>query len=646
MSPPESYSLFESIVMIASGGIWKASVHACTVNPFYPRFTHTSPSFSRFIPFIVYHDPLPRQQLSPRRRGLLHPLYKYVRFPSPSLTTTTTAATEPQLQNRTLPPPFPFTSPVPKMDIPADLIAQFMRVTNASEPLASQLLRDSGLNLEAAISSFFAIQEAGGLPPAASRPDSVPSDAGAENGDVDIDDPPPPPLDPSDDDAILARALAESDAQASAADRSVREPIPQIVDTLLPPRSVAPSRRTAPTPPDPFANSDGTARGDGLAALFRRPTHLNFSESFDHAMTAGQRRKKWLLVNMQRSDVFACHIMNRDVWADPAIEALVQDHFIFWQRDEATPDGAHYKQFYRYARPPHVALIDPRSGERLRAWGGDGEPVDTKLIRTALNDFVRRNSLDSDAYIPSEAPPTRPGAKSSAAASAARPGSSADDDDVAMTDDAALAAAIAASMEQPGQSGDSMESADAGDAGASAANGVQHGGPYGMDVEDDRVTSRLLSATDPALNRNRSLRAQQDNEFEESLALDRAKELSQQAEADRIVREAEEAERKAKTVAEVREMKRRRVPAMPGPDCTERITELAIRLPTGGRLQRKFRASDTIGNVYDYVESEAEELADGNFELMQAYPRKRFTDRALSLEELAPKAALVVHLKD
>lgn len=530
------------------------------------------------------------------------------------------------------------------MDIPADLITQFMGVTNAPEPLASQLLRDSGLDLEAAISSFFAIQEAGGLPPSSSRPDSAPSDAGAENGDPDNDDPPPPPPHSPDDDAILARALAESDAQAAA--QPVRAAIPQIVDTLLPPRSATATRRSTATAPDPFANSDGTERGDGLAALFRRPIHLNFSESFDHAMTAGQRRKKWLLVNMQRSDVFACHIMNRDVWADPDIEALVQDHFIFWQRDEATPDGAHYKQFYRYVQPPHVALIDPRSGERLRAWGGDGEPVDKQVIRTALADFVLRNSLDSDAYIPSEAPPTRPGAKSSGEASAARPGSSADDDDVVMTDDAALAAAIAASMEQPGQSGDSADSADARDAGASAANGVRPVGPYGMDVADDRATSRLLSATDPALNRNRSLRAQQDNEFEESLALDRAKELSQQAEADRMKREAEEAARKAQTVAEVREMKRRRVPAVPGPDCTERITELAIRLPTGGRLQRKFRASDTIGDVYDYVESEVDQLASGNFELLQPYPRKRFTDRALPLEELAPKAALVVHLKD
>lgn len=507
------------------------------------------------------------------------------------------------------------------MDIPSDLLAEFVGVTNASETLATQLLRDSGLNLESAITSFFAIQDAGGLP----QPSSPPSDTAAENGEAH--------------DAHLARVLAETELP----EQPVRAPLPQIVDTLLPsmPHPLAAGRQQPPL--DAFTQSDGTPHGDGLAHLFRRPTHLDFSGSFEHAMTAGQRRQKWILINMQRADVFACHIMNRDVWADPDIEALVQEHFVFWQRDEATSDGSRYKQFYRYGEPPHVAIIDPRSGERLRTWGGDGAPIDAKVIRAALADFVRRNSLESEDIIPSDSASTRPPEQRSAAAASDAVSSAEDDGDVEITDDAALAAAIAASMETPGRKAATVSGEGPSEGSdESVPNGAT--GPDAMDFGDERAASRLLSATDPTLNRNRSLRAEQDNEFEESLAMDRAKELSAKAEADRADREAKEAAHEEEKAAESRELKRRRVPDVPPKNCSEAVSELVIRLPSGGRLQRRFLSSSTIGNVYDYVESEAEQLSGGVFELMQPYPRKSFTDRTVALSELAPKVALVVHL--
>lgn len=515
------------------------------------------------------------------------------------------------------------------MDIPPDLVAQFIGVTNASETLAAQLLRDSGLNLESAISSFFAIQEAGGLP--ASDPNET-----------------LPTADPlsslnntrEDADAALARTLSEQQHT-----EHVRAPIPQMVDTLLP-SLPAPPRRAQP-PPDPFMQSDGTERGDGLANLFRHPTHLNFSETFENAMTSGQRQKKWLLVNIQRSDVFACLVLNRDVWSDPHMEEVVQAHFVFWQRDERTPDGQRYRQFYRFDHPPHVALIDPRSGERLRVWGGDGEQIAKGRLLADLVDFVERHSLDSDTAIRNRVPVMR------------RPSSSSEDvemqDDDNVSEDALLAAAIAVSMEESRDvrpevlpSGSSSRAVENGTLPQNIEAPLLGSEREGSEVyaDHDREASRLLSATDPTLNRNRSLRAQQDLEFEESLAMDRAIEHSERAEALRKEQEAKAEERRAREIAMTRKMKRLRVPPVPPPDCKEKITELAIRLPTGVRLQRRFLASDTIGNVYDFIQSEVEELVKVDFELMTTYPRKSFTDREMSLEELAPKAMLVVHLKD
>lgn len=493
------------------------------------------------------------------------------------------------------------------MDIPTELVAQFCGVTNADETLASQLLRDSGLDLEAAIQSFFAIQEAGGLP----------SDS-SDNPEASSTTPQPP-------------------------ERRVRPPIPQMVDTLLPnqPRHV---NRHQPTRSDPFAESDGTRNGDLLAALFRPPTHLSFSGSFEDAMVAGQNQKRWLLVNVQSMDVFASHIMNRDVWADRSVEELLQSHFVFWQRDESHSDGARYKHFYNFTQGPHVAVIDPRSGERVRVWGGDGEPIQKDVLVSELVDFVTANSLDNPSSVPPPAragqpstrtPTTRPASQVGAPSTAGTSSAAATGSEDGMgTEDAALAAAIAASMEDT----DTI-------AGSNSAPG-ENGHGYTAPTDINRQTSRLLSATDPELNSRRSLRAQQDNAYEESLAMDRAMEESKKEEARRVESAAEEEVRRAKQMAEMREQKRRRIPPLPPSSTDDKVTELAIRLPNGQRLQRRFFASNTIGSVYDYIESECEDLAQANFELMQAYPKKSYADRDVSLTELAPKAALVVHLKD
>lgn len=488
------------------------------------------------------------------------------------------------------------------MDIPSELLAQFQGVTNADETLASQLLRDSGLNLEAAISSFFAIQEAGGLPVS---PQNV-----------------SPPTEPAEQ---TNRALPPSTSgdPIDVDSPTVRAPIPQIVDTLLPPRP--PPRNTHI--PDPF-EQDGTARGDGLAALFRPPTHLTYAGSFEDAMSAGNRRKLWLLVNIQRNDIFACLAMNRDVWSDVALQSLLEAHFIFWQVDERTPEGGHYKRYYPYQQTPHIAIIDPRSGERVRVWGGDGDPVQRRVLIQELEDFITRNSLESDGAV------RNVGAGASSRTDA--PKTEVDtESDVRMTEEDQLAAAIALSIEASRGTSTPGE----GNGGISSANGSSMG-----DME--RHASRLMSATNPALNQNRSIRAQQDNAFEESLALDRAKEESEKSEIVRKQNEEREERMRAERLAEVRERKRKRVPIPPPEGIKKGVTELVIRLPDGKRLQRRFNAIDNIGNVYDFVESEVEGLREGSFELIQVYPKKNFVDREELLDGLAPKAALVVGLKD
>lgn len=496
------------------------------------------------------------------------------------------------------------------MDVPEALVEKFVGFTNAAETVAAQLLIDAGLDLEAAVASFFAIQDAGGA-------GGVPGEH-ASNDPIDVD---------VDEDEAVARALHDADRAAAADDNNdIRAPLPQVVDTLLPDTL----RARNVVVDNPFVNGESTERGAGLAAMYRPPVHLTFSGSFDDAMRAGQTQNRWLLVNIQRSDVFACHIMNRDVWADNAVQELLEVRFVFWQRDEKTPDGARYKQFYRFEESPHVAIIDPRSGERVAVWGGDGDPVKKDDLLRALSDFTERNSLEDDCVVVSHPGVQRPQpsqvrAGASASGDAPPAGGSPGVDAMEM-EDAQLAAAIAASMED-----------------TEAVNTVAINSDALNEETDDlsRHASRLLSATDPTLNRDRSLRAQQDSEFQESLAVDRAKEESEREEAERM--QLVEDQQKAKR--EQQEAKRRRVPAPPPQDSPAQTAELAIRLPSGKRLQRRFYTTDTMRNVYDYVETECDDLAEGSYELMSAYPRRTFTDPTMPLDGLGTKAALVVHLK-
>jgi hypothetical protein len=49
------------------------------------------------------------------------------------------------------------------------------------------------------------------------------------------------------------------------------------------------------------------------------------------ARQTAKMQKRWLLVNIQRDDVFASHLLNRDVWTDELIQSMVESGFVLWQ---------------------------------------------------------------------------------------------------------------------------------------------------------------------------------------------------------------------------------------------------------------------------------------------------------------------------
>eukprot|EP00170_Pyropia_yezoensis_P006990 contig_28514_g7012 len=81
---------------------------------------------------------------------------------------------------------------------------------------------------------------------------------------------------------------------------------------------------------------------------------------------------KWLLVNIQSADTPVSDVLNREVWGRPAARDLLDTSYVLWQVEATSTDGARYLNYYPSGIPPAVAVVDPRSGERVRSWDAGG----------------------------------------------------------------------------------------------------------------------------------------------------------------------------------------------------------------------------------------------------------------------------------
>lgn len=170
---------------------------------------------------------------------------------------------------------------------------------------------------------------------------------------------------------------------------------------------------------DPFRNiadetevleGNSTSQQDRLAELFRPPFDIMARGDFDTVRTMAKQSFKWMLVNVQDSSEFVCQTLNRDLWRDKKVKEFVKEHFVFMQIGHESPDGKRYKSFYPFQSFPHYAIIDPRTGERVKSFETvltPNEFVDTatlflnthSLTSTSLP-TVQSSSLDASSLLP------------------------------------------------------------------------------------------------------------------------------------------------------------------------------------------------------------------------------------------------------
>ena len=140
-----------------------------------------------------------------------------------------------------------------------------------------------------------------------------------------------------------------------------------------------------------------------LAEMFRPPFEIMYKQSWDNARHDGRENEKWLLVNIQDMSVFDCQVVNRDMWKNKGVAETITEHFLFMQYTRDDPRAEQYINYYFQgfedtAEYPHIAIVDPRTGEQVKVWSG--KPPNPADFLMQLHEFLDRYSLKAHARNP------------------------------------------------------------------------------------------------------------------------------------------------------------------------------------------------------------------------------------------------------
>ena len=138
--------------------------------------------------------------------------------------------------------------------------------------------------------------------------------------------------------------------------------------------------------------------------MYRPPFELISRMGWEKARDTGKEDKKWILINIQDPSIFDCQLLNRDIWKNSGIMETVKENFIFLQYSKDDQRGNQYTQYYFQNKDvesayPHIAIVDPRTGEQVKKWSGPPAPKPADFLMQ-LHEFLDRYSLQSTAKNP------------------------------------------------------------------------------------------------------------------------------------------------------------------------------------------------------------------------------------------------------
>lgn len=347
--------------------------------------------------------------------------------------------------------------------------------------------------------------------------------------------------------------------------------------------------------------SAATRQARRLREMFAPPTHLmHQGGGFTGARNVAKDTRRWLLVNLQSDEEFACHALNRDVWRDELCENLVREGFIFWQSDNETPEGRTYAQRYNVHSYPHIGILDPRTARlvyRKEGWTQQN-PLTPENFAEIAADFCSRHSFDK--------PPMAPRAASGGAAAGASSGNgignghgsaAAAAAPETMTEEQQLQAAIRASMNDISKTEDSGFSVD-----DDGDNDDDSSVEYIMEEDDDDDDD---DSGDDVVNGDAG------GDGVGASASSDANDVAP-------MEEAKEEEKPPSFQDEIIAME-------VGDEPTENAARVMIRMPDGKRLVRRFEMDSTVKKIYAFV-AQANDDSSREFELKYGFPPKNLLD--------------------
>lgn len=68
-----------------------------------------------------------------------------------------------------------------------------------------------------------------------------------------------------------------------------------------------------------------------LEDVFRPPTDMIFSGTFQMVKEYAKNDNSWLMVNLQDNKEFLCQVLNRDIWSNKEVKSIIKKYFIFYQ---------------------------------------------------------------------------------------------------------------------------------------------------------------------------------------------------------------------------------------------------------------------------------------------------------------------------
>ncbi|KAJ1980474.1 UBX domain protein Ubx2 [Dimargaris verticillata] len=279
--------------------------------------------------------------------------------------------------------------------VDSESILQFCQITNAEPPLALSYLKVADGNVEQAVSLFLEnggapLEPAGPEPSATMRwtsPDPVPL---AEHWVDPEADGVRAPLAPRrevlvDEDPLDFNPGANVYASHTAPLRTAFDQLPRATRAQEAFRDFA-----AETSALQADSASEAAKVNRLADLFRPPFDLIHSVDLDQGRKMAKEEQKWVLINIQKISEFACQLLNRDLWSDHTVKQAINESFIFLQYSSESTEGARYTQFYPLGRYPHIAIIDPITGERVKQWDQVMSPAE---FLQEVSDFLDSHPL-------------------------------------------------------------------------------------------------------------------------------------------------------------------------------------------------------------------------------------------------------------